>query len=84
MAAQNDDKQLKERFATLAARLGENHDTILAEINSRRNKPLDIGGYYKPEASKVTQAMRPSQTFNKILADFLAAPAEGRYATTGA
>lgn len=84
MAAQNDDKQMKERFAGLAAKLAEKHDTILAEINTRRNKTLDIGGYYKPETTKVTQAMRPSQTFNKILADFVAAPAEGRYKTTGA
>lgn len=84
MAAQNNDKQLKERFTALAAKLVEKHDTVLAEINSARDKALDIGGYYRPETRKVTQAMRPSQTFNKILEDFLAAKPAEKCAATGA
>ncbi|NCB38426.1 MAG: NADP-dependent isocitrate dehydrogenase [Erysipelotrichia bacterium] len=84
MATQNDDQQLKARFAGMAAKLAEKHDTILAEIDAARGKPLDIGGYYLPETRKVTQAMRPSQTFNKILEDFMAAPTEASYAASGA
>ena len=71
MAAQNSDLKLKERFAVLAKQLAEKHDTILAEINAARGKPLDIGGYYRPDDKKVVQAMRPSATFNKILEDFV-------------
>ncbi|WP_373493869.1 NADP-dependent isocitrate dehydrogenase [Aquiflexum sp.] len=29
---------------------------------------MDIGGYYKLDIEKITKAMRPSETFNKILA----------------
>ena len=71
LAAQNEDPKLKERFASLARLLTENHDTIMAEINNARGRVLDIGGYYKPDDRKVMQAMRPSTTFNKILADFV-------------
>ncbi|MBU1108679.1 MAG: NADP-dependent isocitrate dehydrogenase [Candidatus Riflebacteria bacterium] len=71
LAAQNEDLKLKERFTVLARLLTEKHDTILAELNNSRGKPLDIGGYYLPDEKKVTQAMRPSTTFNKILEDFV-------------
>ncbi len=71
MAAQNQDKKLKKRFAPLAEKLSEKCDQMLAEINTARGHALDIGGYYHPDTEKVTRAMRPSQTFNQILADFL-------------
>jgi len=71
LAAQNEDLKLKERFASLAKQLAEKQDTILAEINTARGRPLDIGGYYRPELKKVTQAMRPSATMNKILENFV-------------
>lgn len=70
MAAQDDDEELKKRFASLAAKLAEKQDEILKEIDLTRGKPMDIGGYYNPDKEKVTMAMRPSHTFNKILADF--------------
>jgi isocitrate dehydrogenase len=71
MAEQNEDAKLKEKFAKLAAKLAENHEKIMGEVDSTRGKAVDIGGYYKPDKEKVTKAMRPSQTFNKILQDFL-------------
>ncbi|GAB4285629.1 MAG: NADP-dependent isocitrate dehydrogenase [Candidatus Rifleibacteriota bacterium] len=71
MAEQNENLKLKERFAKLASELKEKHDTIMAEIDATRGKPADIGGYYNPDHDKVTRAMRPSQTFNKLLEDFL-------------
>lgn len=73
MAAQDKDKKLQERFKGLAEKMGQNLDKILGEINACRGRTLDIGGYYRPETGKVTAAMRPSQTLNKILADFMAA-----------
>ena len=33
-----------------------------------QGKPVDIGGYYKPNASLVRSQMCPSKTFNDILA----------------
>ncbi len=67
LAAQNDDKDLKERFTPVAKALEENLDIILKELNAAKGKPVDIGGYYRPDADKVRAAMRPSATFNKIL-----------------
>ena len=29
--------------------------------------PVDIGGYYQPDAEQAAAAMRPSATFNAIL-----------------
>jgi|GEM_PF-6818594 len=31
-------------------------------------KPADIGGYYQPDNAKASAALRPSTTFNTILA----------------
>ena len=71
MAEQNEDLKLKEKFAKLATELAENHEVIMSEVDATRGKPIDIGGYYKPNKEKVTKAMRPSQTFNKILEAFI-------------
>ena len=41
---------------------------IIAELNGAQGKPVDIGGYYRPDLAKVGAAMRPSATFNAALA----------------
>ncbi len=33
-----------------------------------QGKPVDIGGYYRADDKLASIAMRPSQTFNEILA----------------
>ena len=33
-----------------------------------QGSPADIGGYYRPDAEKASAVMRPSATFNGILA----------------
>ncbi|MEC5112490.1 NADP-dependent isocitrate dehydrogenase [Xanthomonas oryzae] len=68
LAAQTEDTALQARFAPLARALTENEATIVAELNGAQGKPLDIGGYYHPDLAKVSEAMRPSKTFNDILA----------------
>jgi isocitrate dehydrogenase len=67
LAAQDKDHALKEIFAKVAKALQENESTIVEELNSAQGKPVDIGGYYKPDAEKTAEAMRPSKTFNEIL-----------------
>jgi isocitrate dehydrogenase len=32
-----------------------------------KGKPVDLGGYYRPDPAKMQAAMRPSATFNTIL-----------------
>jgi isocitrate dehydrogenase len=39
----------------------------VAELIEIQGKPVDIGGYYKPDDAKVKAVMRPSATFNKAL-----------------
>jgi isocitrate dehydrogenase len=68
LANQNDDPELKAKFAPVAKELEANIDTILEEMKSIKGKPVDIGGYYHACPDKVRTGMRPSATFNKILA----------------
>jgi isocitrate dehydrogenase len=68
LAAQNEDAALQARFAPLARQLTEHEATIVAELNGVQGKPVDIQGYYRPNLERVSQAMRPSATFNAALA----------------
>ncbi len=68
LATQNDDPDLKAKFAPVAKELEANVDKILEELKAVKGKPVDIGGYYRPCDDKVAAGMRPSETFNKILA----------------
>ncbi|WP_411852396.1 NADP-dependent isocitrate dehydrogenase [Stenotrophomonas sp. LGBM10] len=68
LAAQDDDAALKARFAPLAKALADNEQTIVDELIAVQGKPVDIGGYYRPDVAKASKAMRPSATFNGALA----------------
>jgi isocitrate dehydrogenase len=67
LAAQTDDKALQARFAPLAEALSDQEQKIIAELLAVQGKAVDIGGYYMPDAAKVTAVMRPSATFNACL-----------------
>ncbi len=67
LAAQNDDQDLKKQFTPIAKELESKLNVILDEIKAAKGRPQDIGGYYHPDPAKVSAAMRPSATFNKIL-----------------
>ena len=67
LAAQDEDVELKQRFARLAAALAENECKIEAELLAAQGKPVDIGGYYLPDDAKCATAMRPSVTLNAII-----------------
>ncbi|PWW14541.1 MULTISPECIES: NADP-dependent isocitrate dehydrogenase [Pseudidiomarina] len=67
LAAQTKDAALAERFGKLAAFLTENEATIVAELNQVQGTPVEIGGYYEPNADLVAKAMRPSATLNEAL-----------------
>jgi isocitrate dehydrogenase len=67
LAAQTEDPRLVEAFAPLAETLGEQEATIVEELAAVQGKPVDLGGYYRPDEEKASAAMRPSATFNKAL-----------------
>jgi isocitrate dehydrogenase len=68
LAAQTDDVELSRRFAPMAKSLAENEQKIVDELNAVQGKPVDVGGYYLPDRQKVSAIMRPSETFNRVLA----------------
>ena len=70
LARQGDDAEIAERFAPLAAQLGEDEETIVAELAAVQGSPIDIGGYYRPDPQLLESAMRPSETLNAALAAF--------------
>ena len=72
LAAQNDNEALKSAFTELSQQLSENEAKIVAELNEVQGKPMDIGGYYNPNDTLGSEAMRPSQTLNRILESFKA------------
>ncbi|MBZ0224159.1 MAG: NADP-dependent isocitrate dehydrogenase [Dokdonella sp.] len=72
LAAQDEDAALKTRFMPLAKALADNEARIIGELNGAQGKAVDIGGYYRPDAGKLSDAMRPSASFNTILSDFAA------------
>ena len=68
LAAQTRDKDLQAHFAPLAKTLTENEAKINAELIGAQGKPVELGGYFRPDAEKASRAMRPSATLNAALA----------------
>ncbi|GGY19831.1 NADP-dependent isocitrate dehydrogenase [Streptomyces xanthochromogenes] len=68
LAKQTEDAQLAEAFAALAKTLTEQESTIVDELISVQGSPVDIGGYYQPDAAKASAVMRPSATLNQAIA----------------
>src|ERR1700691_34806 len=69
LAAQSKSAALQARFRKLAETLTANEAKINAELIGAQGKPVDIGGYYLPDSTKASAAMRPSATLNAALAE---------------
>ena len=67
LSEQNEDAELKAKFAPIAKQLQENEAKILAEIAAVEGNATNIGGYYKPNDEFAFAALRPSATFNAII-----------------
>jgi len=68
LAEQTQDAELQAAFAKLAQGLKDNERAIAEELTACQGKPVDMGGYYKPDPEKLEKAMRPSATLNSLLA----------------
>lgn len=68
LAAQTEDTELAAAFTDVAAALTDKAEAIDAELIAAQGQPADIGGYYKTDDPKVDAVMRPSATFNEIIA----------------
>ncbi len=67
LSEQSENEELKKKFSNFAHQLKENEGKIIDELNSAQGVAVDMGGYYFPDDDKVSQAMRPSKTFNTLL-----------------
>jgi len=68
LAKQDDNQALKEKFAPLAEKLAAQEQVIVQELNAAQGHAVDMGGYFHADADKLEKAMRPSATFNALLA----------------
>ncbi|MFZ9015729.1 MAG: NADP-dependent isocitrate dehydrogenase [Ilumatobacteraceae bacterium] len=67
LAAQSDDPGLADRFAPIAVALRDQDEQIHAELLRVQGAPVELGGYYRPDAATASSAMRPSPTLNAII-----------------
>ncbi|WP_291101373.1 MULTISPECIES: NADP-dependent isocitrate dehydrogenase [unclassified Flavobacterium] len=68
LSKQDKNAELKAIFTPIATAFIENEAKINAELIGAQGKPQNIGGYYQPNPELASKAMRPSETFNAILA----------------
>ena len=68
LAQQTADAELASKFAVIAAQLAESEEKIVEELIAVQGSPVNLGGYFRPNVDKAAAAMRPSPTFNQILA----------------
>ena len=68
LARRDNSTALSARFKPLAEALAANEAKIDAELIAAQGKPVDTGGYYLPDQTKTSSAMRPSATLNAALA----------------
>ena len=73
LANQSKDADLKLLFSKIYKELFKNKSKILLELNGAQGESVDLKGYYMPNLELANKAMRPSETFNKIIASI---PAE--------
>src|SRR5688572_9752405 len=67
LAEQTKDPVLRVTFTPIAQQLQRDEATIVGELAGVQGTPVDIGGYYHPDAAKTAAVMRPSAMFNGII-----------------
>ena len=67
LAEQNENTDLKEAFTRIAENMKSCEAQICQELIDAQGSTVDLGGYYRPDAAKVSAAMRPSETLNSIV-----------------
>ena len=70
MAVQTQDVELARIFKPLAEKLTSAESQIVSDLDAVQGSTVDLQGYFFPTDEVLTSIMRPSTTFNQILADF--------------
>jgi isocitrate dehydrogenase len=68
LADQTEEADLQAAFAPIAAELASNEESIVREMIDVQGPAADLGGYYLLDEEKTSAVMRPSSTFNAIIA----------------
>lgn len=68
LAEQTDDAVLKAVFKSISQTLTEQQNKIVEDLLEAQGKAVNMGGYYLPDDAMMMRIMRPSDTFNAILA----------------
>ncbi len=71
LAEQKDDAELAGIFAPIAERLAADEETIVGELAAVQGRPVELGGYYHVDRAKADEVMRPSASFNAVLAELV-------------
>ncbi len=69
LAQQDEDTELAAAFGSLAENLRAREATINEELLEVQGSPVDIGGYYRPDAQRTSAVMRPSGTLDATLSE---------------
>lgn len=67
LAANTSDPAFADKFANTARELVASEDVINAEFLAVQGSAVDIGGYYRPDETLASKAMRASSTLNSII-----------------
>ena len=67
LAEQTEDAGLASEFASVAEALSSSEQAIVDELLAVEGKSTDIGGYYRLDTKKASNAMRPSATLNAVI-----------------
>ena len=67
LATQTKNGALAAAAKPFAETLRSNKSTIVDELLAVQGKPVDLGGYYRPNTAKCSAVMRPSAAFNAAL-----------------
>jgi isocitrate dehydrogenase len=67
MAEQTENAEMATHFEPIAAALADNEAAIVADFAAAQGRPADTGGYFRGDADKTADVMRPSATLNDII-----------------
>ncbi|AUZ83271.1 NADP-dependent isocitrate dehydrogenase [Methylophaga nitratireducenticrescens] len=71
LAEQGENPVLRKIFTPIAQAMIENEARIIEDLIEVQGKPVEMGGYYLPDDAMMLNIMRPSVTFNQILAELI-------------
>lgn len=61
---------MRKLFAGVAEKLADSESEILQDLILCQGKAMDLGGYYHVDHAKVDILMKPSPTYNAVIASF--------------